>query len=109
MTEIPLLTGEPAQSLRVELEGELYNFRITYNERLTAWALDLSDVDAVALSSGILLVVGVDLLNAYNLNLGGLFMVEIGTTGGDAGADNLGDVYKLIHLTAQELEDVSSV
>ena len=109
MTEIPLLTGEPAQSLRVELEGELYNFRITYNERLTAWSLDLSDVDAVELASGILLVVGVDLLNAYNLNLGGLFMVEIGTTGGDAGADNLGDVYKLIHLTAQELEDVSSV
>ena len=109
MTEIPLLIGEPAQSLRVELEGELYNFRITYNERLGAWSLDLSDVDAVALASGILLVVGADLLNAYNLNIGGLFMVEIGTTGGDAGADNLGDVYKLIHLTAQELEDVSTV
>jgi len=109
MTEIPLLTGEPSPSLRVDLEGELYNFRITYNERLNAWALDLSDVDAVALASGVLLVVGVDLLNAYNLNIGGLFMVEVGTTGGDAGADNLGDVYKLIHLTAQELEDVSTV
>lgn len=105
MTEIPLLTGEPAQSLRVELEGELYNFRITYNERLAAWGLDLSDVDAVALASGVLLVTGADLIAPYNLDIGGLFMAEIGTTGGDAGATNLGGVYKLIHLTEQELED----
>jgi hypothetical protein len=109
MTEIPLLTGEPAQSLRVELEGELYNMRITYNERANTWGLDLADVDAVPLASGVLLVVGADLIDAYKLGIGGLFMVEIGTTGGDAGANNLGDVYKLIYLTEQEVEDVSSV
>ncbi len=109
MTEIPLLTGEPAQSLRVELEGELYNFRVTYNERLAVWGLDISDVDAVELASGVLLVVGADLLNPYNLGIGGLFVAEVGTTGGDADADNLGDVYQLIHLTEQETADVKAV
>ncbi len=105
MTEIPLSTNEAAQSLRVELEGELYTFRITFNDRLTYWGLDISDVDGVDIASGILLVTGANLLSAYNLDIGGLFMAEIGTTGGDAGFNNLGDVFKLMHLTEQELID----
>ena len=105
MTEIPLTVDEGAQSLRVELEGELYTFRITFNDRLTYWGLDISDVDDVEIASGILLVTGADLLSAYNLDIGGLFMAEIGTTGGDAGFNNLGDVFKLMHLTEQELTD----
>ncbi len=105
MTIIPLSTGSPAQTLRVELEGELYNFRVIYNERLRVWALDLSDVDGVPLASGIALVAGTDILSPYGLKVGALVVVEVGSTGEDANANNLGDVYKLAHITEQELID----
>lgn len=104
MTIIPI-TSDPAQTLRVELEGELYNFRITYSERSGVWALDIADVDAVPLASGVALVAGADILSPYGLNIGGLAIVEVGSTGGDANATNLGDVYKLAHITEQELID----
>ena len=103
MTEIPIESGVPSQTLKVDLEGDAYNFRIIYNTRVGVWTFDLSNEDGEALASGVTMVMGADLIDQYNLGIGALVMVEEGITGIDAGVDDLGDRVIFLHLTEEEV------
>ena len=111
MTEIPIESGVPSQTLKVDLEGNTYNFRIIYNSRIGVWTFDLTDEDGNCLASGVTMVLGANLIDQYNLNIGGLYMAEEGVTGEDATSEDLGSRVLLIHLTEEEqnaLDDQTS-
>ena len=103
MTEIPIESGVPSQTLKVDLEGNVYNFRIIYNTRVGVWTFDLSSEDGIALASGVTMVMGSDMIDQYNLGIGALVMLEEGISRLDAGVDDLGGRILLIHLTPEEV------
>jgi len=105
MTEIPIESGVPSQTFKVDLEGDTYNFRVIYNTRVGVWTFDLSDEDGVELCSGVTMVLSADLIDQFNLGIGSLFMLEEGSTNIDAGVSDLGDRIILAHLTPQEVLD----
>jgi hypothetical protein len=105
MTEIPIESGVPSQTFKVDLDENTYNFRVIYNTRLGTWTFDLSDEDGVALCSGVTMVLSADLINQFNLGIGSLFMLEEGSTRVDASVDDLGDRIILAYLTPQEVLD----
>ncbi len=109
MTEIPIESGLPSQTLKVDLEGNTYNFRIIFNSRVCVWTMDISDEADNTLCSGVAMVLGADLINQFNLGIGKLIMIENGSTGLDATADDLGDRIILAHLEEGETIDVTTV
>lgn len=109
MTEIPIESGVPSQTFKVDLEGDTYNFRIIYNTRVGVWTFDLSNEDGESLADGVTMVMGTDLIDQYNLNIGALIMAEEGITRLDAGVDDLGERVLLIHLTEEEVEQFESI
>ena len=109
MTEIPIESGVPSQTLKVDLEGNTYNFRIIYNSRTGVWTFDLTDEDDVDLVSGVAMVLGASLIGQFNLGIGALAMVEQGATGLDATADDLGERILLVHLTEEDIANLETL
>jgi len=108
-TTIPIRPNVASQTFKVDLEGNTYNFRVIYNSRVGIWTMDISDEDGVELCNGVTMVLGADLIDQFNLGIGGLVMYELGTTGLDATAADLGERIFLAHLTEQELANGATV
>jgi hypothetical protein len=104
-TEIPLKTGVPSQTFKVDLEGNTYNFRVMYNSRIGVWTFDLSDEDGNPLASGVTMVLGADLIDQFNLGIGSLIMVSLSPQRADASDSNLGSEILLVHVTQEEKEN----
>ncbi len=105
MVEIPF-SGFPREAMTVPLVGRRIRFRARYSNLMQVWTIDLSEVigDAtVRLVSGLVVVIGADLLKPYGLELGGLFAVASDQPKQDAKRGELGVRVKLIHYTPDEL------
>lgn len=100
------LTSDPSQTFSIELAGDIYQFRVIYNQRYGTWSFDLSDVDDVLLVAGIPLLIGSDLLSQYNLEIGALVVIDTEETFVDATGDDgdLGTRVILTYITPEELE-----
>jgi hypothetical protein len=105
MTEIPIDPTLASQTFKTDLEGNTYNFRVYYNSRGGYYAMDLSNENDELLVGGITLVMGGDIINQHELNIGGMFVVESGDTAIDPVFGELGSTHFLVHLTEQELAD----
>lgn len=88
--QIPF-TDDGAQEFTVQLGTSKYQFVASYNEISAAWQLDIYDPVTLALLMGsIMIVIGADLLRGLGLGIGSFYAIDEGSTGLDAGPDDLG-------------------
>ena len=107
MLEIKL-TSEPAQLFTIPLNGASYGMRVIYNTRAKMWTIDISRA-GVDLVTGVPLIICGDILRPYPVELSGLYVVNVASTGLDATAFNLGTDVKLYHILPEEIASVASV
>ncbi len=92
----------------MELDGDVYSLRFSYNAREAAWYLDILS-DGTELLCGVKLVIGYRLLRQYRAIPGlpnGDFFVQDNEPESQAGRidfDNLGNRYMLVFATYTEL------
>ena len=103
-TQVPL-TNNAESKFRIKLEDRQLDFRVIFNSRNGTWSADISEND-VDLINGIGLVMGVDILSSYNLDIGALVMVDTESLHKDATFDSLGTRNILLHYTSSELESM---
>lgn len=100
--------GKPVafQTLRVDLDGSLYQLALRWNARL-GWVLDVSDVSGAVLVAGIVLVSNRRLLRRHRyvpgLPPGDLMAADLTGSIPLAGFEDLGSVVELVYFTAAEL------
>ena len=73
--ELPLIAAQ--QTLNTNLAGIQYQIRVTWNAPSSAWIMDVSDAEGVAIAQGIALVAGADLLEQLEyLGIGGALVAQ---------------------------------
>jgi hypothetical protein len=102
---IPLRTfGD--QTFNITLNGQEYRFRVRYNNRAAFWFLDLY-LDETTLVNGAAMGVGVDILHQYALEIGSLFLIDVGGVG-DPMLEDLGTNTVLVYYTPEEVDELRS-
>lgn len=111
---IPVASGLPEQSMRIELDGAAYNIRVYWNQyddairKVTGdedgkWYMDLAGDDFTI--NGIALVGGADLFEPYGYRqLGSLFVADTSGNSQDTVFDGLGDRWILRYYDTTENE-----
>lgn len=105
--ELPI-TNDPAQEFITQLGAAKYRFEVKYNDVSGVWTMDISDpVTNTVLLAGVALVTGQSLLEAYNLALTNLVMIDEGLTGASTPPtpDDMGGRLKVYWFTDDELEN----
>lgn len=103
MREI-MVTNAPAQDFATVLNKVAYDMHVQWNALRGVWTLDLTDgATKSILAVGIPLLVGVNVLDAFALDIGGIFCFDMSGSNTDAGEDDLGDRVKVVYLTPREL------
>ncbi|MDR0233588.1 MAG: hypothetical protein LBI31_02090 [Zoogloeaceae bacterium] len=103
MLEIPF-SDAPAQVFQTELDGRRLEFTALWNDRSNVWTMDIADaITGEVLAKSLPIVLGQDILAAYNFGLGALVAVDTGNTGMDAGPDDLGQRVKVWWMSPEEL------
>jgi hypothetical protein len=83
----------------VELEDELYQMSIHWNETDSAWYLDLAGLSNDVDYKGIKLVTGPNLLKPYAiLELGALYIIDGDEEGLDPDYDEMGSRYQMYYV-----------
>lgn len=105
-TEIPL-TADPSSIFEITLNSRLFRFQTKYNARgaldtIPYWTIDITENDQ-SVVSGVVLVLGNNLLRQLNLGIGALVMVDRTDTGTEANENNLGDTAILLYYTPNEV------
>lgn len=104
--EIPF-TGAPKESMTIVLSGRKLSLRARYANITNVWTLDIFDVsglEPVELVRGIAIVMGIDLLRPYPIQIGSIFAEASSDPRVDAGRGELGSRVKLVHYTEAEME-----
>lgn len=102
IAELPL-SSDPSQSFTCQLGAVKYYCEAKYNSRNGVWSLDLYDDAARSpILLGMAIVLGVDLLEPYNLGIGRLVAVDGNATDRDATADDLGTRVTLNWISPDE-------
>lgn len=84
-------TSDGARTMVTQLGATKYTLEVRYNERAGVWALTIGDAVAqTVLLDSLPLVLGVDLLQPYNLGIGSIIVNDEDGNGLDAGPDDLG-------------------
>lgn len=101
--ELPI-SSDPAQSFVTQLGDTKFRFEIKFNDRSSVWTMDLIDeVTKEPLLYSIPLVLGLDLLEPYNLGIGHLLVVDESNRGRDAGPGDLGSRVKAYWFSPDEV------
>ena len=101
MIEIPL-TQAPSQRFTIILEGDTVTFLIQWESLRQGWVMSL-EREQVTILSGQRLVMGTDLLRAYNLGIGGLVMSAVEQPGVPPGRNDFGERVTMLHFTESEI------
>jgi len=84
-------TTDPAQTVTVQLGARSLQFDLQWNDRRNWWTMDITDSPtSTILIQGIPLVLGSDLLRAYDLGLGHFIVIDETSTDTEATFDSLG-------------------
>lgn len=94
MPTIPLVGGavNAHQAQSVQLGENFLELRINYITRFNCWSMDILR-EGVTLVNGAMLVIGADIVEIYNADIGSLVMV-----GDEPTLDNLGQANRLIWI-----------
>lgn len=101
---MPLRSDVPAFEYEIELEGSTWRLGYVWNARASLWHMDVKAQDGTPLLLGLPLVVDFPLLLTYRSLLalppGEFFLVDLETTGEEAGRDTLGTRFLLLYYDA---------
>ncbi len=101
--EIPF-TSDGAQTFSVQLGSVKYQFSANFNERASAWYLDIADPTTLApIVSNVAIVLGANLLAPFNLGIGSLIANNEDASLLDAGPDDLGTRVKVYWFSPDEV------
>jgi hypothetical protein len=105
IVEVPI-TADPAQKFITQL-GELnFVFDIQWNDRSSQFSLTLSNDDTdLTYFTGVPLVLGTDLLDPYNYDVGSLVLVDTSNGNTEATVEDFGDRVKLYWYSPDEVEN----
>jgi hypothetical protein len=113
VTEIPVFNASSSRwSEIVELDGRTYTLHVHWNERESAWYMDVHDAEDVVLVAGIKLVASFPLLSSYHARewcpAGEIMIVDVEGNFDTAHTDfdGLGVRYRVMYLTADEVADL---
>ena len=101
---IEILPNIPSQSFNITLEGQSIDFSIIWNSRGNYFSANLSR-DGEELINGLVLKTGVQLLEPYNFNIGGLFVINATGNKQEMTINNVNTDTFLFHFTEEELAD----
>lgn len=105
MLELPV-TNDPAQTFITQLGNAKYAFGIKYNDVSGIWTMDITDpITNLPILLGIPLVLGTNLLEPYNLNMGNLGAFDTTTLGTNATAEDMGARIKVYWWTDDEVPE----
>lgn len=101
--------SDPFYSYTITLEGKPYLFEFRYNQRESAWYLDVAEVDGTVLVRGVKLVCGINLLRRFadvRLPPGLLTCIANGADKSTPGLEDLGEDRRvtLTYFTTDEIE-----
>jgi hypothetical protein len=85
--ELPVIS-DPAQSFSTVLSGRTCSFTLRYSTWSNRWSFDLT-IDGVTMLQGRRIVLGVDLLAPFSLDIGKLFAVDWEDKGVEPGRTEL--------------------
>jgi hypothetical protein len=103
--ELPIDPTMPDQKFYSQLEGELFNFRVRWNDRAGMWFLSIGDA-AGTIVSGRGVILGASLLRRFTdrrLPKGDLIVIDTSGKNVDAGIDDLGTRVKIIYVDSASL------
>lgn len=103
MIDIPILNSR-AQELVITLGGVSYRLQFQYNERAEIWTMNiLQEVGKVVLIQGLPLVLGQNLLEPYNFNMGSMVVYDNSDKGKEARFNGFATENSLLWLSDAEL------
>jgi hypothetical protein len=106
MTELPI-TADAAQSFVTQLGLAKLKFDIQWNDRSNQFSLSLSNDETLQVYVyGQPLVLGQELLEAYNYGIGALLLVDTSKQGSEATLDDFGTRTKLYWFSEDEVQSV---
>lgn len=92
-----------AQTFTVQLVDVKYKLDIQWNDRGQYFTMSIADgVTGISIADGLALVLGVDLLGAYNFQIGSFMTVDTSGQGQEATLDNFGVQVKLYWFSEDE-------
>lgn len=101
--ELPF-DSTPSRSFVSQLGDRKFRFDTRFNDRSGVWTMDLSDDTTKAvLLQGVPLLIGQNLLEPYNLGIGGLVVIDTSNRGREATVDDLGDRVKVFWVSKDEV------
>jgi hypothetical protein len=106
MFELPTESDNPRYSFSIELDGSEFKVRLEWNDRASAWFLDLSDGAGALLVSSRRVTVGFPLLSRFRIAvmpLGDLSAIDTSGLGVDPGYSDLGARVRLVYTPVAEL------
>jgi hypothetical protein len=108
MLEIPF-TSDASQLFETDIAGRRLAFTAMFNDRSGVWTLGIADaVTNELIVDSLPIVLGQDLLEPYNLEIGTLIAIDHSNTVNDAGPDDLGTRLKVWWFSAEEVAEVAA-
>jgi hypothetical protein len=107
--QLPVVQEGPHFSFNCELDGVTYGFSFRWNDRDSAWFLDIADGGGTPMLSGIRVVINLLLLRAIRgvsglaLPPGDLIALDTTGQGLDAAFEDLGRRVQILYLTQAEI------
>lgn len=102
VVELPL-TAAPAQAFTTQLGEKKFFVEVKLNSRNGVWTIDLlDDATREEIIIGLPILLGVDLLDAYNFPYGALIAIDKTGQGREAGEDDLGSRVGLFWVSPDE-------
>jgi hypothetical protein len=103
MQEIPF-TGDAAQRFDIELAGRLLTLEAFWNDRSNVYTLNIFDATSgAALVASAPLVLGQEVLDPYNFDLGHMIVIDTDNSATEAGPDDLGGRVKVYWASVDEI------
>lgn len=101
--ELPF-SSDGAQRVTTQLGDRKYIFEVRFNERSGVWTFNMFDaVTEAEILLGLPLVLGQDLLEPYNLEIGAMIVSDTTGQSKEAGPDDLGNRVKVHWVSPDEI------
>lgn len=112
MPSIVPFTGIPQESMSIVLGGRTLRVRARYANLTNTWTLDVMDdsgTSPIPLVMGVPILMGVDIIKPYRLEIGSLYAEANSDRREDAGRGDLGSRINLVHYAPGEHEAIEAV
>ena len=99
--EIPINPNVAAQKMTVNAGKYSFLIKLLWNDIGNFWTIGIKEEDLSIDLTALVLREGIDLLNAFVLNIGELWIIRNGSDVSELSLKNLGTDYSLIFITEE--------